>query len=180
MYRLRPKSNELYRSYTNTDGQDNSKWNFLIGIVSRQPCILILQCEQSFRELERCLRSSSAVWATTMPTIMTPTITTRRRKHFLSQQYTGTSFLMVDILVEYGPCFERLGDFKYGFFLHSASPTGRSSFFRTVRGCPHPYSVQGPTCDEPCNLQYGYRAKCCGGNSNIDTRLESKEVCLCN
>jgi hypothetical protein len=81
-----------------------------------------------------------------MPTIMTPTITTRRRKHSLSQQYTGTSFLTVDIHIEYGPYSERLGDIRYGFVLHSANPNGRNSF-RTGRGRPHPYSVRGPICD---------------------------------
>jgi hypothetical protein len=86
-----------------------------------------------------------------MPTIMTPTITTRRKKHFPSQQYTGTLFLLVDILIEYGPYSEILGDIEYGYFLHSASHKGWNSFFRTVHGCPQLYSVQGPIYDR--NLQ---------------------------
>jgi hypothetical protein len=63
-----------------------------------------------------------------MPTITTPTITTRRRKHFPSQQYTGMLFLTYAILLEYGPYF--------------ASPSSELDV---------PYSVQGRICDS--NLQ---------------------------
>jgi len=42
-----------------------------------------------------------------MPTTMTPTITTRKKKRFPSQQYTGMCFLTVSI----SGCF-RVGDFR--------------------------------------------------------------------
>jgi hypothetical protein len=67
-----------------------------------------------------------------MPTIMTPTITTRRRKHFQSQQYTGMSFLTFCIVIECGLYSERLADIKYSIVVYSASPKERTSFFMSV------------------------------------------------